>query len=80
MLPTASAALRAGAAAVSITTDKPTGPVHDPLMAKALILEDGGNRAVIISLDVMEATDPIVTGVRRGVQQELGIDPSRAFW
>ncbi len=71
-----SAALRAGVAAVNITADKPTEPVHDPLMAKALVLEDGGNRVVIISMDIVVAEDAIVSAVRRGVQQELGIDPS----
>lgn len=64
-----SAALRAGVAAVNITADKPTEPVHDPLMAKALVLEDGGNRVVIISMDIVVAEDAIVSAVRRGVQQ-----------
>ena len=71
----ASAAVRAGVASVNITADKPTSPVHDPLMAKALVLEDGGKKAVIISIDLIEATDRS-RGVRRGVQQEVGIDPS----
>ena len=75
-LPEASAALRAGAAAANITEDKPTGPVHDPLMAKALVLEDGSHKVVIISLDLIEATDSIVAGVRRGAEKEIGIDPS----
>ena len=73
---TEAAAIRAGAAAVNITAEKPTVPVHDPLMAKILVLDDGSHKAVIVSLDVMEATTPIVNGVRGGVQRELGIDPS----
>jgi hypothetical protein len=75
-LPEASAALRAGVAAVNITADKPAEPVRDPLLAKALVPEDGSNRAVIISLDLVVVPETLVTGVRRGVQQELGIDPS----
>ena len=72
----ASAALRAGVAAVNITADKPADPVRDPLMAKALVLEDGGNKAVIISLDLVVVPETLVANIRRGVQQELGIDPS----
>ncbi len=68
-------ALCAGVAVVNITEDKPAVPVHDPLLVKALLLEDGGNRAVIISLDLIAADEALLEGVRRGVQQELGIDP-----
>ncbi len=75
-LPEASAALCAGVAVANITADKPADPVRDPLLAKALVLEDGSNRAVIISLDLVVVPESLVTGVRRGVQQELGIDPS----
>ena len=75
-VPEVLAALRAGVAVVNITADKPTEPVHDPIMAKALVLEDGSHRLVIISLDIVELHEPTVNGVRLGVQQELGIDPS----
>ena len=73
------AALRAGAAAVNITADKPTAPVHDRLMAKILVLDDGSNKAVIIAMDVIEATTPIVNGIRSGVQQDTGIDPANVL-
>src|SRR5512140_422265 len=74
-LPQALGALRAGVAVVNITEDKPAVPVHDPLLVKALLLEDGGNKAVIVSLDLIAADEALLEGVRRGVQQELGIDP-----
>ena len=67
--PEVSAVLCAGVAAVNITADKPTVAVHDPLMAKALVLEDGGDKVVIISMDVVEAGDAIVSAIRRGVEQ-----------
>jgi hypothetical protein len=72
----AAAALRAGAAAVNITADKPEQPVRDPLMAKALVLEDGSNKVVIISMDLVWAQQPLVDEIRHGIKQELGIDPS----
>lgn len=75
----ARAALRAGAAAVNITADKPSVPVHDPIMAKVLILDDGSSRAVVVCMDILEASDAITTGIRRGVEQELGIEPSHVL-
>ena len=75
-LPEASAALRAGVAAVNITADKPEQPVRDPLQAKALVLEDGANKVVFISLDVVVVAERLVADIRTGVQKELGIDPA----
>jgi len=72
----ATAAVRAGVAVVNITANKPTEPVRDPLLAKALVLEEGGNRAVILTLDVVAVTEPLVTEVRRGIREQLGIDAS----
>jgi hypothetical protein len=72
----ASAAPRAGVAVANITADKPAEPIRDPLLAKALVLEDGSSKVVLISLDLVLAPEPLVRDVRRGVQQELGIDPS----
>ena len=71
--------LRAGAAAVNITADKPAVPVHDPLMAKVLILDDGSNKAVIVCMDILEAKETITDGIRRGVKQDLGIEPSNVL-
>lgn len=65
-LPTHAAPLRAGAAKVEITPagggvflggyDSRTSPsvgVHDPLFARALVLECGGQRIAIVSLDLI---------------------------
>jgi hypothetical protein len=70
----ASAALRAGVAVVNITADKPEQPVRAPLQAKALVLEEGNNKVVVITLDLVFVEETLVADIRRGVQQELGID------
>ena len=44
--------LRAGVAKSNITTDEPGAMVSDPLYAKALVLDDGRTKAVIITMDV----------------------------
>ena len=72
----AAAALRAGVAVVHITAERPSEPVRDPLLAKALVLEEGGNRAVILALDVVEVSEALVAEVRRGIREQVCIDPS----
>jgi hypothetical protein len=44
--------LLAGVAKCDITTSKPETPVMDPLYAKALVLDDGNTKLVIITMDV----------------------------
>ena len=61
--------LRAGAAKIAITPaadefpytapgEKPYVGVHDPVFARALVLDDGAHRAVIVSLEVTAVPDP----------------------
>ena len=71
---TARAALRAGVAAVDITRENPTVPVHDPLYAKALVADDGDTKVVIISLDVGGASTGLVTAVRARLREKLGME------
>ena len=59
--------LRAGVAVRDITVDVPTRNVHDPLHAKALVLDDGTTKAVIICVDIISASDSLVADVRRRV-------------
>src|SRR5690606_32150016 len=57
------AQLKAGVAKTDIT-NRDAGLVNDPLYAKALVLDDGRNRMVIITLDVVaiEEIGPIRNG------------------
>ncbi|MEX2567121.1 MAG: hypothetical protein WD431_14350 [Cyclobacteriaceae bacterium] len=78
------AQISAGVAKVDIT-DREAGEVNDPLFAKALILDDGTTRMVMITLDVvaLEGIGPIRQGylekVRSQIQDQLGIPPSNVL-
>ena len=61
-------------AAVDITRENPTVAVHDPLLAKALVADDGDTKVVIISLDLGGASSALVTAVRGRLRGELGIE------
>ena len=77
--------LHAGAGKVNITAGAQSGQetdnplVHDSLYAKALIIENDNTKAVIIAMDVITihdrwlSTDNFLTGLRKKVQDELGI-------
>src|SRR5690606_22621821 len=66
------AQLRAGVAKVDIT-DRTVGLVNDPLYAKALIVDDGTNKMVIITLDVVaiEEIGPIQNGYLSKVRTQI---------
>lgn len=68
--------LRVGVGVQNITADAPTIPVHDPLFAKAIVLDDGGNRVVIVAVDLIFVSDSLVRDVRRRIREELDIDES----
>ena len=76
---TAEAALRAGVAAVDITREDPTVPVHDPLLAKALVADDGKTKVAIISLDLGGASTGLVNAVRERLPKTLGIEPKHVL-
>ena len=73
--------LRVGAAKVDITPKdltslnpmggKTFAGVHDPIYARALVLESGKNSAAMVTLDLIEAGD--TSEVRRRIAKELGI-------
>ena len=68
------ASLRAGVAKISITKEKPTALVNDPLYAKAFVISDGKTKAVIISMDVGGIQTPFLNKVRALIKNELNID------
>jgi hypothetical protein len=74
------AGLRAGAAKVDIT-DR-TGPVNDPLFAKALVLQNDKSTVVLITLDVVAIGEigrignGFLATIRGQLTKELGIAPA----
>ena len=67
------ASLQAGVGVESITSDSPTQPIHDPLMAKALVVDNGSTRAVLICLDLIGTSESLTAAVRRRLREELDI-------
>jgi Neutral/alkaline non-lysosomal ceramidase, N-terminal len=79
--------LRAGAATVDITPRagvimdgygarrEPSRGVHDPLFARALVLEREGERFAIVSCDLLGIHASITSEVRRLAEKRLGIAP-----
>jgi hypothetical protein len=66
--------LRAGVSKKNITKDMPAGLVNDPLYVKALVLDDGKTKAVIITLDILFIRLPDLDEVRDRIQKELHIN------
>lgn len=71
---TYAATIRAGVSKINITKEKPTGLVNDPLYAKALVLDDGKTKAVIITMDIVNVSFTDVTKIRARIQNELKIN------
>lgn len=53
--------------------DQAAEDVHDPLFARALVLDDGQRRAAVLSADLHEMTPSFALQVRHRIEQELGI-------
>ncbi|MEX2578804.1 MAG: hypothetical protein WD342_07075 [Verrucomicrobiales bacterium] len=76
--------LRVGSAKVDITPDPVEGVetvghprvatgLRDPLRAGVLLLDDGETKAAIVTLDLINAYDVVVDGVRRKVEETAGV-------
>lgn len=76
--------LKAGAAAVDITPkvgtpmagyyfERASEGVHDPLFAKALVLESGGRRVALVSLDLISTTRGLVEKSREAIEKRTGL-------
>ena len=48
---------------------------HDPLWIRALALEDGSRRAVIVTIDVIGLELTLTQAIRASLQRDLGLDP-----
>jgi hypothetical protein len=86
-----SAGLKAGAAKIDITPEKPvnmsgyagrkdlsTG-VHDPLSARAVAFEVNGKRVVLISTDIIGFYEDVSNVMRQAIQAECNLQPSELF-
>ncbi len=49
--------------------------VHDPITATALVLENGGEQAILLSLDMTVITDALLNTLQRKLSACPGIDP-----
>jgi hypothetical protein len=73
--------LRAGVARVDIT-DHAAGPVNDPCFAKALVLENGQTKAVLVTVDAVAIGEigrignGFLATVRAAAEEDLGIPAS----
>lgn len=71
--------LRAGVAKSEITTDLPGKIIRDQLFAKALVLDDGAVRLVLLTLDavaiggICDVGDDFLSTLRHRITGELGI-------
>ena len=76
--------LRAGAAKVDIT-DRKSGPVNDPLHARALVVNDGSLTLVVVTMDVVAIGEignignDFLPGLRHRIQKEIGIPPEHVL-
>jgi hypothetical protein len=90
LLSQAHAQIRAGAATESITP--PTGipmagyyhkrestGVHDDLFARALVLEHGGTKVALVSLDLVSTRRTFVEEARRLIEERTGIPASHVM-
>jgi len=73
------APLRAGVAVESIMADEPTTTVHDPILVKTLVMDDGSTRAVIVCLDVGGASTTLVSMIRARLREKLEIDETNVL-
>lgn len=74
--------ISAGIAKVDITNTE-AGPVNDPLYVKALVLKEGAQAAVIVTVDAVAIAEigsiknSFLSNVRAQLQKELNLDPGR---
>ncbi len=71
--------LRAGVAKSDITTEDPDANVHDPLYAKALVLDDGETQVAIVAMDAVaigginDISDEFLPELRARIEDDLDI-------
>ena len=53
--------------------------VHDPLLAKAMVLHDGETKLALVSLDLIKTTDQFVKQARELISTQTGIPPDHVM-
>jgi hypothetical protein len=53
--------------------------IHDPLFARALVLDDGQQRIAILAAGLLEVTPPMAQAIRERIAAETGIPPSHSM-
>ena len=80
--------MKCGVAAADITppvgvrllgTQAASSGVSDPLLARALVLDDGADRACVITLDLVGLSLDLADRIRAAIRDECGIAPSRVM-
>ncbi len=56
-----------------------TTRVNDPLHARAMYLEGGGDRAALVTLDLIAAPRALVLEARERLRESLGLEPRQVF-
>lgn len=90
LLAAPAAGFKVGAAAVVITpltgtplagfyAKRPSAGVLDDLYAKAIVVEQDGEKAAFVALDLAYTTRPAVTAARELIAKECGIAPERVM-
>ena len=78
----AAASFKAGAAKIDVTPSKSALPkgfegINDPIYVRAAVLDDGANRAALITVDAGAIPDETWAAVTQAAQKEFGIAPER---
>ncbi|MCD4699184.1 MAG: hypothetical protein K8R91_01245 [Phycisphaerae bacterium] len=58
---------------------KPSTGAHDPIMARAVMLDNGNSKAVIISCDLLGFEVPVAGEIRNRIGKACGIDASNVL-
>ena len=58
---------------------KPAEDVHDPLFARALVLDDGAQRVAIVTADLLAFEPAAASAIRQRIEQATGIPPSHTM-
>lgn len=58
----------------------PATGVHDNLYASAVYLQDGDQRALLVSYDLLAMEKDLIARLKQGLQTTLGLDPNAIFF